>query len=458
MPRPPLTPVARTGRLTASFTQEERLLPADRGPVPIESLATGLLLRGDVDLDALGAALAGLAARHEALRLSLGHDSDGGFLAVRSTPDVELEIREVAPEVPAGSRRADAIRMMVAAAERPFDHGGGPMVRACVVRADPARVLVGLTVDHFVSDGLSWSVLIGDLVALYALALGARDEELPPLPIQFADFAAWEHAYFDAQTTARYLRFWSRQVEADGPLPSLRLGGPRQPGGPVRGASVETALGASMARPVADLARDRGMSEYAVYTAALNAAIWTAEVADQRGTVGILGRAGNRTHPELTHAVGCFATPLVLRTDLGTDPTIGDALDRTAETVFAALHHQRMPFALLSRLTNPATTGLRYRLDAPPFLSYDLRRQRNEIVSPIPGLGITRFDLDRPVVPPGGLALIGRIRDDSVSMRLHYRADRYREDRVRGLLTQIERMLHLAIADPSARLSAAGGL
>ncbi|MCC6179185.1 MAG: amino acid adenylation domain-containing protein, partial [Chloroflexi bacterium] len=191
-----------------SFAQQ-RLWVLDQldGGSPRYNVPLALRLRGKLDRAALASALRALAARHETLRTTFVPHDGQASQAIACEPMLALGWLDL-QGVPAGAREAELTERLAAEALRPFDLATGPLARATVLQLGDAEYVLAVTVHHSVADGWSLGVLWRDLAALYGAAAQGRAADLPPLPIQYADYAAWQRAWLAGPRLERQLAYW----------------------------------------------------------------------------------------------------------------------------------------------------------------------------------------------------------------------------------------------------------
>ncbi|MBZ4377531.1 non-ribosomal peptide synthetase, partial [Corallococcus sp. AS-1-6] len=192
---PPLHPAPRTDWMPQSFAQERLWLLAQ---LDAESSAyhvpLALRLSGALKEEALRLALEGLVHRHEALRTVFAPGEDGPLQQVLSASPLPLTTLSV-EALPQEAREAEALRLARQEAQRPFDLAKGPLVRALLVRLGPDDAVLLLVLHHIVTDGWSMGVLVRELGALYAAHVSGQPPALPPLPVQYADYAQWQRQW-----------------------------------------------------------------------------------------------------------------------------------------------------------------------------------------------------------------------------------------------------------------------
>jgi hypothetical protein len=215
-------------RAPLSFAQERLWFIDQLEPGSVAyNVPAALVLRGPLDAAALAAALDEVVRRHESLRTVFAATAGGGAFQ-RVLPHAPAPLPRIDLAGLPDDRRAAAARALAGAeGRRPFDLERGPLLRRTLVRLGAEEHLLLLTLHHIVSDGWSQGLLTGELTGLYAvLAEGrpAADAGLPDLPIQYADFAAWQRERLAGEALERELAFWRRAMAGapTGRAPSCR--------------------------------------------------------------------------------------------------------------------------------------------------------------------------------------------------------------------------------------------
>src|SRR4029450_4663359 len=118
-------------------------------------------------------------------------------------------------------KQAEARRLARAAAHAPFDLEQGPLFRVQLLRLEAQEHLLLTTMHHIISDGWSLGILTHELAILYAAFSAGRPSPLPPLPIQYADFAHWQQQWRHSEARTPPPAYWQEQLHD--PLPPLEL-------------------------------------------------------------------------------------------------------------------------------------------------------------------------------------------------------------------------------------------
>ncbi|MCL4777494.1 MAG: amino acid adenylation domain-containing protein [Gammaproteobacteria bacterium] len=303
-------------------------------------------LHGRLDPQALEQALQDLADRHEALRSSFGKGADGnGEQRIAARAALPLERLAAGP----GSD-LDPVQCLLALVERPFDLARGPLLRAALLDVAPGEWLLLLVMHHIVADGWSMAVLFGELSACYAARCRGESAQLPPLGLQYPDYASWQRRWLEGGEMARQLDYWRGQLAGLPACIRLPADRPRRPLQRHRGAR----LGRSIDRPVVDalqqLARTQGATLFMVLLAGFQALL-ARYTGDEDLAIGT--PVAGRGHSALEGLVGFFVNTLVLRGDLRGNPTLAELLARTRRSALDAFAHAELPFEKLVEILQP---------------------------------------------------------------------------------------------------------
>ncbi|WP_405655597.1 non-ribosomal peptide synthase/polyketide synthase [Streptomyces sp. RK9] len=336
--RPAIVPVDRA-TAPMSYAQQRLWFLAEFAPGGAEYV-TGLALRlrGRLDTGALAAALSALVARHASLRTTFDSVDGHGVQIVHPPQPVPLPLHDLA-QLSEKHRPDQLARFLTDERTRPFDLRHGPLLRAALVRLAADDHVLTLTLHHIVTDGWSTAVLTGDLAHLYREALGHDTGHLPPLPVQYADYAHWQRTTAAPDTDAQ-LAYWAEQLADTEPL-DLPTDRPRPPVRTHHGATARLALPPRTARRLAQVGRDRGATLFTTLVAAAQTYLarlsGAADIAV--GTV-----TSGRDRPETQNLVGFFVNTLVLRSHVDPRRPFPEFLDDVRGTVLDAFAHQDVPF------------------------------------------------------------------------------------------------------------------
>ncbi|HEX2223477.1 MAG TPA: condensation domain-containing protein, partial [Thermoanaerobaculia bacterium] len=327
VPREPLLPAAPYQRL---------LVLAQGGLVSnAYNMPFSLHLRGPLDLPALFLAYAELLRRHESLRTTLcWQDGDLYQKIAQAVDAVTLPVVDL-EGLPSARRRDVAVALSLDEQVRPIDVSR-EILRAYLVRLSREEHVFVVNIHHSMSDGWSLEVLREDLTALYVSFARRQSPTLPPLPVQYADYAAWARQAFRGEGFEARLAYWRERLE--GRPPGLQLPAPRprpERIGP-RVQVAELALGGEDLRELRALVRRQGVTLPMALFATLSLLFHRYTGRDDL----VLGSASSmRDRAELTGLIGLIMNVLPVRIRFAGLAVFSDLLERVRSEVLGAYSH-----------------------------------------------------------------------------------------------------------------------
>ena len=330
-------------RYPLSFAQRRLWFLAELNPLdPAYNLLNAYRLRGRIEAGLLRAALAEVVRRQGALRTRFALSGREPEQVVMPTAPVALPCVDLGG-LGAARRLPEARRLTSDAARAPYDLEAGPLFRFLRIRlADGDQVLATL-LHHIVADIWSFQVINRELAAHYQALLAGRAAALPPPPLQYGDYAAWERDAEHAAELEPQLAYWRSQLAGLEPL-ELPADRPRPPVQTSRGAVRVLALPLELRDRLAGTAAELEVSAYM-----LSLAAFLALLAGHTGRCDVScgSPVANRHRRELEPLVGLFVNTLVMRVDLAGDPTMRELAARVRQTAVAAYAHPEAPFERL---------------------------------------------------------------------------------------------------------------
>ncbi|HEX5706332.1 MAG TPA: amino acid adenylation domain-containing protein, partial [Pyrinomonadaceae bacterium] len=335
--------VARGGALPLSFSQQRLWFLDQFEPgLAVYNIPMAVRLRGRLDLPALEQTVNEIVRRHEALRTTFavaGGEPTQVIAQSLSLPLPVVDLTELAEE----ARASEVERLSAEEAREPFDLSTGPLLRMKLLRLAETEHVLLFTIHHIVGDNWSLNVLVREVATLYEAFREGRPSPLAELPVQYADYAAWQREYLSGEVLEGQLDYWREQLR-EVPVLELPTDRPRPVVQTFEGTTELFRLEPSLAQSLHALGRREDVTLYMTLLAAFQ--VLLSRYSGQKDIV--VGSAiANRNRAETESLIGFFVNTLAMRTDLSGDPTFTDLLGRVREVALGAYAHQDVPFEKL---------------------------------------------------------------------------------------------------------------
>ncbi|WP_432132907.1 amino acid adenylation domain-containing protein, partial [Streptomyces tendae] len=370
--RTAVTVADRPERIPLSFGQQRLwFLHHLEGPSDTYNIPLALRFTGSIDPEALRAALADTADRHEVLRTRFAEDDGGAHQVVLDGPAAHPELRVLATTE---DRLEEELRQ---AARRTFDLSADVPWRVWLFALPGGHSVVLFVVHHIAGDGWSLPVLVRDVATAYDARRAAVAPAWSPLPVQYADYALWQRRELGADsdprsTAARQLDHWTQTLRALPEELDLPYDRPRPAVAGYRGDRITFDIPSDVHERVQKVARDCGATTFMVVQAALAVLLSRLGAGDD---IPLGTPVAGRTDEAVEDLVGFFVNSVVLRTDLSGDPAFADLVGRVREADLAAYAHADLPFERLVEVLNPRRSQGRHPLFQ-TMLTFDTTENR----------------------------------------------------------------------------------
>ncbi|MDB5072254.1 MAG: amino acid adenylation domain protein [Candidatus Eremiobacteraeota bacterium] len=437
---------AEPNDMRLSFAQE-RLWFLDRFQpgLSVYNIATGMSIPGTLDVAALQQCLDEIVRRHDVLRTTFRVVDGQPVQVVAPFSPVPLPVIDLS-RMPETTRAAEAGRLALREGQRPFDLTEGPLFRASVVRFDASASALLLTMHHIVSDGWSLGILMREVSVLYEAYAGGRPSPLPPLPLQYADYARRQRQRMQGGVLERELSYWTSRLAGAPTLLELPADRPRPALQTFAGAWRTFLIDAKLLERLQRVSRNAGVTPYMTLLAALQTLLhrYTGQTDLLLGTP-----VANRTRAEYEALIGFFANTLVVRTDAGGDPRFADLLAQVREVTLGAYAHQDLPFEKLVEELHPARHLSHHPLFQVMFAYQNVPTMPQQAQTPAAEfasqlvLGTARFDLSLFMEETG----------DTLHGTFEYNTDLFDHDRIERMAGHFQTLLAGIAEAPEQRLS-----
>jgi amino acid adenylation domain-containing protein len=433
-----IQPVAHNGSAPLSFTQQQFwLLDQTATKRSAYNLQSAIRIEGKLDVQRLERAVETIVARHQVLRTNFVAHNEAPIQVFKPLQPIDLEIQDLEIQS-AGDQEIEVKRIRKLEAETPFDLSQDALVRFRLLRLNESDYILIITIHHIVCDGWSLGILHREIAELY------RSTEITPLPIQYADFAAWQRHQLQGKTTERLVDYWKQTLAGAPSAIELPTDFPRPQIPSMNGARVSAILPAELSKSVMDLSRREGTTLFMTLLAAFQILLFRYS---RQEDILVGSPIAGRSMLETENLIGAFVNTLVLRGDASGNPTFCEFLSRIRETVLSAFSHQELPFEKLVEELRPER-----KLNRSPLFQVMFAMQNQPAGLTIDGLKVTplRFQSETSKFD---LSLEIEAEAETLHASLEFNCDLFARQTVEHMLEHFQNLLAGIIADPAARIA-----
>ncbi|MEO0768693.1 MAG: amino acid adenylation domain-containing protein [Cyanobacteria bacterium J06649_4] len=356
-----ILPINRDQPLVLSSSQQRLWLLEQIDPGNVAyNMSKALRLTGPLNQVALAQALSTLIQRHEALRTTFSVDKGQPVQVIQSARPVSLPLIDVST-LPAAEQEKTIYNKVLEFSQRPFDLQQGPLIRVELLKLQAQAHIFAISIHHIVFDGWSFGLFFRELSILYAalmddsVALDTASNEqkshiLPPLPIQYADFAHWQQQWLSSQAFQNQLTYWKNHLKDAPAVLPLPTDFPRPAVQSYKGDVFYQTLPAHLTKQLHQLSRQEGTTLFMTLLSAFKLLCYRL-TNQSRITVG--SPVAGRNRAEVEPLLGFFVGNLVLHTDLSGNPTARELLRRVKQVALDAYTYQEVPFEKLLEALQP---------------------------------------------------------------------------------------------------------
>ncbi|MHC5714684.1 MAG: amino acid adenylation domain-containing protein [Nostoc sp.] len=430
--------VANRESASLSFAQQrvwflEQLQPNS----PAYILSNAQRLMGKLNADVLQQSLDAIVVHHQALRTNF-IKVDGSPIQVIGTPrPVELKTIKVTQE--------QVESLLNQEAQRPFNLESDLMLRATLLQVDEHQHILLLVMHHIASDGWSTGILWQQLAAVYEAFLSGKPDPLPKLPIQYADFAVWQHQWLSGEILSGQINYWKTQLVGTNTVLELPTDRPRPPVQTYQGAVQSLMLPQTLSASLKELSHQQGVTLFMTLLAAFGTILHR-----YTGQEDILigSPIAGRNQVETEGLIGFFVNTLAIRTQLSGNPSFRQLLSQVREVTLGAYAHQDLPFEKLVEELQPERNLSHSPLFQVMFAFHNTPRELWEL----PGLTIT------PLKVHSGAAKFDLTLDleetsSGIKGGIEYNTDLFDATTIARMIGHFQTLLAGIVANPEQQIS-----
>ncbi|WP_375502639.1 amino acid adenylation domain-containing protein [uncultured Nostoc sp.] len=345
-----MVPIDRGEDLPLSFAQQRLWFLAQLEPCTVAyNMSTAFQLTGLLNVTVLEQSIVAIVNRHEVLRTT--------FLVVDGQPR-QVIAEKVAwklpiinfEEIPLQQREAEAQRYVAQQTQQPFDLAKGPLWDFQLLRLAKDSHVLHLNIHHIIFDQWSLGLFLQELATLYKAFLYGEPSPLPPLPIQYVDFAHWQRQWLSGEVLANQLNYWKQQLAGIPPLLELSSNRSRPARQSFQSSKQQFDFNPHLTNQIKTLSQQSGVTLFMTLLAAF--ATLLSRYSGQEDIV-VGSPIANRNRSEIKSLIGFFTNTLALRIDLSGNPSFRELLHRVQQVALGAYTHQSFPFDKLVEELHP---------------------------------------------------------------------------------------------------------
>jgi amino acid adenylation domain-containing protein len=343
----PITPRLTNEPAPLSFTQERLWFLEQLGGLGgVYNIPAAVRITGRLEVPALTAAFETVISRHEILRTTFANREGTSVQVVGEPGPFKISLEDLTGLEPA-NRETVAADLARQEAVQPFNLATGPLIRVKLLKLAETEHILLVTLHHIIGDAWSRAILIQEVSLVYQ----AGTAYLPPLPIQYADYAIWQRQWFQGQTYETHINYWREKLRHIPAVLQFPFDHPRPTLPTYRGHRIPVAIDKELTSRLNDLSRRENATLFMILLAGFQLLLYRYSGQEN---IAVGSPIANRTRVETEGLIGFFVNTLVMLSDMAGNPTFLEFLGRVRETALGAYAHQDMPFEKLVELLHPA--------------------------------------------------------------------------------------------------------
>lgn len=407
------------------------------------NMPLALSLTGKLNVDALERALNEIVSRHEVLRTTFARNNGKPVQVIAAYQTLPLDFVDLSDHI---YKESESERIRVEEAHHKFDLLRGPLFRARLIRLEAEDHILLLTLHHIICDGWSNGVLVREVGEIYDAFSQGRPSPHDELPIQYADFAAWQQEWLNSDGFEDQLAYWKQQLGNEIPTLDIPTDFPRGKNRASFGDIESLLLPQPLTRAIRALGQREDATPFMIFLTAFNVLLHRYSAQDN---IIIGSPTANRQRSETERLIGPFANTLFLRTDTSGEPTFNELLRRVKDASLGAFSNQTLPFEKLVEKIRPSTNGRKGgQLFQVMFIFQTAFMQPMEL---------TELEI-RPIrsVSPGSIfeLSLGVVeRTEGTRLQLEYNTELFKVETVRFMLEDLQSILQSAVLDTNRKMS-----
>lgn len=402
------------------------------------------MLTGMLNTGIMEAAFRLMLDRHEILRTIFRHEATEGTVWQEVLSSAAAGFCLKTEDLRAAGLSGSALQQKVSEALlSPFDLERGPLLRAAIYRLEEGKWLFVYTMHHIISDGWSMNRLFNELLICYNALLAHTQPILPPLYIQYRDYAVWQREQLMNGALFKQEQYWLQQFSGEIPVLNMPVDKTRPYQKSYNGKTISRVIDPAVSKALEQLCHEEGTTLFAGLLTVLNILLF--RYTTQRDIVIGTPIAG-REHIDLENQIGFYINTLALRTRFTEEDSYISLLGKTTQVTVEANEHQAYPFEELVRKLN-----LKRDLSRSPLFDVMITLQypeQEQLFKGIPELDIIPYSDNTAMGSKFDLTFYFIAGNNGLDLTLEFNSDIFLERTAYRLADHLQQLMQTLVLHP----------
>ena len=437
-----ITQLAHKTDLPLSFSQEQFWIISQLDPLSYHyNMPGGIRIEGKLNLIAMEKTINAIIERHEILRTTF-YMHESGMPRQRVANDLFISLQSIT-----AASESIVSEICLIEAQKPFDLQRGPLIRFKLIRCHEKKHFLVVVMHHIVADGWSIQLFLKELLLYYPHFCTHNFTSLPPLPIQYKDYASWERNQSQTNDWNNKITYWKSQLADAPPLLFYLTDKARGPKQTFNGSLCEHHYHKSLSKKIHAFCKSEDVTFFMVLVMAYQILL---KYHSGQNDILIGTPVANRNTPESEEMIGCFINTIILRTRFTAMLTVRDILVHVKTMLLQASNNQDLS---INKIIDSLKIE-RYPSFSPLFQVMLVLQNADDFSQKIslPELNIYPFEINNGSAK-FDLTLSINETDAGFMGRFEYNTDIFYEKTIWAMINNFENLLEQIISYPDYKIT-----
>lgn len=442
-----LEPVPRGNIAPLSLPQKrlwllEQITPGN----PAYNIAGVVRFVGNTNTDYITQSFQFIVDRHESMRTCIRFEDETPiqFIHDRIVVDPErIDLQHLTGE----EQQLTLYKMLQEEYLRPFDLTKAPLFRCRIYTLSENELVFQTTKHHIITDGWSSGVWVSEFLSVYNALAGGSLPELPPLPLQYADYSIYQLKLQTRENLEKSLSYWKENLSGDLPVLELPTDRIRPAIQTWNGSDYYFSIDSASSNRLKEVCRGAQATQFQALLTIFYILLY--RYSGQEDII-VGTPIANRDSKEIKPILGFFVNMLPLRMNINHGVSFMEMLSSVKSMANGALINRATPFeVLVDELNIPRD------MSRPPIFQVMFVLQ-NYFFPKMDAAGIegTLVDFDTGAAQMDLTFQFDQFHDDSLSGRINYNTDLFDRWRMEAMVNHYIHILQAVLENPELPISA----